>query len=69
MFNRMAGPRRRQSWSWYGFAATVVAAVATIGLLLVVVSHRDSQLPTAKDCPRPRWSTGAWERTSRRRRR
>jgi hypothetical protein len=51
MFDWLSGPRRRQSRSWYGFAAAVVAAMATIGLLLVVVSHRDSQLPKAADCP------------------
>ncbi len=51
MFNWPTGSRPRRNRSWYTFGASVVAAVATIGVLLVVVSHRDSGLPKAGDCP------------------
>lgn len=45
--------RRRytQRWPWYGTALVVVSGLLTIGLLVVVVKHREAQLPTSADCP------------------
>jgi hypothetical protein len=45
--------RRPQSrrLSWTRFATGAVAAVVTIGILVLVVSHKDSQFPKAQSCP------------------
>ncbi|HXQ61562.1 MAG TPA: hypothetical protein VN796_04460 [Acidimicrobiales bacterium] len=47
----MARRGRRPRRSWSGFGLIVGAAVATIALLVVVIWHRDAQLPKAGDCP------------------
>jgi hypothetical protein len=51
VFSGLPGGRREQPRARIGFLTVIVAAVTTIGLLLVLVVHKDSQLPTAKDCP------------------
>jgi hypothetical protein len=51
MFNSPAIDRRRQRWSWPGFAIIVVSAVLTIGVLLVIVSHVDAHFPKVTSCP------------------
>ena len=45
------GSRQRPTRSWSRFGAAVVSGVALIGLLVVIVSHRDDQFPTVKSCP------------------
>jgi len=45
-------PRRRPSrWSWSRFTTGAVAATIAIGILIIVVAHKDSQFPQASDCP------------------
>jgi hypothetical protein len=45
------GSRQRQARSWSRFGATAFSGVALIVLLVIIVSHRDAQFPTAKNCP------------------
>jgi hypothetical protein len=50
----LAGERRRQRSQprpWYVTVIGVFSALATIGLLVVVVEHREAQLPRSSDCP------------------
>jgi hypothetical protein len=51
MFTGRLGSRRDHPKSWYAWGIRAVAAMATIALLIVVVSHKDSQFPKAKNCP------------------
>ncbi len=53
MFRWLSGTRPGNPRSWSTFGVAAVAALVTIGVLLVVVSHHDAQLPTAEDCPTP----------------
>ena len=48
------GERRRQrslNRPWYVNALGVALAMATIGVLVLVVEHREAQLPQSRDCP------------------
>jgi hypothetical protein len=47
----LPGHRRPRSRSWSGFAVAVAAALATIALLAIALSHKQSQFPTATECP------------------
>jgi hypothetical protein len=51
VFSGWPGRRRDQPRARIGFLTVIVAAVTTIGLLVVLVVHKDSQWPTVKDCP------------------
>ncbi len=51
MFSWLPRRTRQQRWSWSHFGVVVIASVATIGLLVVVVVHKDAGLPKATDCP------------------
>jgi len=51
MFSWLPRRTRQQRWSWSGFGVVVIASVATIGLLVIVVVHKDAGLPKATDCP------------------
>jgi hypothetical protein len=43
--------RRSRQWPWYSTALVLFSGLATIGLLIVVVEHRDSHLPKSRNCP------------------
>jgi hypothetical protein len=49
----LPGRRRQRSRSWSTFGITVLATVIAIALLVVAITHKQSQLPQAKDCPSP----------------
>jgi len=43
--------RRPSRWSWSRFATGAVAGTIAIGVLIVIVAHKDSQFPQASNCP------------------
>jgi hypothetical protein len=51
MVEQLARRTRRHRWPWSGFGLIVLSSVVTIGLLVIVVLHRDAQLPKATSCP------------------
>jgi hypothetical protein len=51
MINWRPASRQRPARSWARFGAAAVSGVALIGLLVIIVSHRDAQFPTVRSCP------------------
>jgi len=43
--------RHAQRWPWRATAIVVCSGMATMGVLVVVVKHRQAQLPRSGDCP------------------
>lgn len=51
MFNGESGRRRSGRRPWYSSPVVVFSALATIGLLVLAVEHREADLPKSGDCP------------------
>jgi hypothetical protein len=47
----LPGRQRPRSRSWTTFGLTILVTVIAIALLVVALTHKQSQLPQAKDCP------------------
>jgi hypothetical protein len=49
--NELPHPRVIPYWPWRRTVLMAVSGIATIGLLLIVVEHKESQFAGAGDCP------------------
>jgi hypothetical protein len=49
--NELPRPRVIPHWPWRRTVLMLVSGVATIGLLLIAVEHKDSQFAGTADCP------------------